>query len=204
LGADASLLESLGMRDRKIEVFGVLDRIFTSGDFNRPRNAVAKSDIDIGMLINWIDENIPKRYPIRSDISNAYQNLSKASLFYEKAGRKSYYGYYRYASILASSGVSMSNSGRVTMLKQYDFPSNIRYLSSSKKDRNAMNSIAERLAPILHTNKKYIIHNYMPMLKTAIEGSIKREGVERTKEIISMQFNLYEDDMEIILGRKLS
>ncbi len=204
LGADPSLLESLGMRDRKIEVFGVLDKIFASRSFQRSRDAVSKSDIDLGMLINWVDENIPKRYPMNKELSDAYESLSRGSMFYEKAGRKSYYGYYRYASVLVSSGVSMANNGSITMLKQYAFPSNIRYLSTSKKDRGAMNSIAERLSTTLHTNKKYIIRNYIPMLKMAIEGSIKRIGVERTREMVSLQFNLYEDDMEAILGRKLS
>lgn len=204
MGAGEDLLESLGMRDRKMEVFGVLDRIFTSRDFSRPRNAVMKSDVDIGMLINWVDENIPKRYPMREELGGAYESLAKASLFYEKAGRKSYYGYYRYASILASSGVSMANNGKVTLLRQYSFPSNIRYLAASKKDRGEMNSIAERLSHVLHTNKKNIIRNYIPMIKAAIEGSVRRVGGERTREVMAMQFNLYEDDIEAILGRKLS
>ena len=204
LGADVELLESLGTRDRKLEVFGVLDKIFTTRNFDMPRNAVAKSDVDLGMLINWIDENIPKRYPMNSELSGAYDSLAAASRFYEKAGRKSYYGYYRYASVLASSGIAMANNGRVTMLKQYAFPSNIRYLSTSKKDRNAMDSIAERLSPMLHTNKKNIIRSYIPMLRAAIEGSIKRVGVEQTKETVAAQFNLYEDDIEAVLGRKLT
>ncbi len=204
LGAGEELLENLGMRDRKMEVFGVLDRIFTSRDFNRPRNAVMRSDVDMGMLINWVDENIPNRYPLKEELGDAYSSLAKASRFYEKAGRKSYYGYYRYASVLASSGVSMANNGRVTLLKQYAFPSNIRYLAASKKDRNEMNSIAERLSSVLHTNKKAIIRNYMPMVKAAIEGSVKRVGTEKTKEIMAMQFSLYEDDIKAILGRKLS
>lgn len=203
-GADDELLENIGMRDRKMEVFGVLDKIFTSRDFQRPRNAVLKSDVDIGMLINWVDENIPNRYPAREELGEAYWNLSRASMFYEKAGRKSYYGYYRYASLLASSGVSMANNGKVTLLKQYAFPSNIRYMSSSKKEREELNSIAERLSPMLHTNKKKIIHSYMPMIKAAIEGSIKRIGMEKTVDTMAIQFNLYESDIEIILGRKIS
>ena len=204
MGAGPELLENIGMRDRKMEVFGVLDRIFTSRDFQRPRNAVAKSDVDMGMLINWVDENIPKRYPMNDELGQAYESLSRASMFYEKAQRKNYYGYYRYASVLASSGVAMANNGRVTMLRQYAFPSNIRYLAASKKDRNEMNSIAERLSPVLHTNKKVIIRSYMPMIKAAIEGSMKRLGAEKTREIMAMQFSLYEDDIEAILGRKLS
>jgi hypothetical protein len=37
-------------------------------------------------------------------------------MFNEKASRKSYYGYLRYASILLSSGVSLANNGNASML----------------------------------------------------------------------------------------
>ena len=168
LGAKPELLDNLGWRDRKLEVFGVLDKFFMSKSFDVPRAAVAKSDIDLGMLINWVDENIPNRYPLPEEISDAYASLASASKFYEKAGRTSYYGYYRYVNVLISSGISLANNGRVTMLRPYVFPSKIRHLSATKGERGALNAAAERLSLVLHTNKKYIIRTYLPMVKKAI------------------------------------
>ncbi len=65
MGAKPELLDNLGMRDRKMEIFGVMDKIFLKPSFDISRSAVTKSDIDLGMLINWVDENIPKRYPFK-------------------------------------------------------------------------------------------------------------------------------------------
>lgn len=203
IGAKDELLENLGMRDRKTEIFGVLDKIFLSGNFDIARNSMTKSDVDIGMLINWIDENITKRYPMKKDVEEAYSNLSLASRFYEKASRTNHYEYFRYASVFASSGIALSNKGRTTMLKQYSFPSNIRYMSSTKGDRINLNSIAERLSPILHTNKKKIIGSYLPILKIAIENSIKKYGKEETLNTVAFSMGIFEDDVEILLGKKL-
>ena len=109
--ADPELIEYLGMRDRKSEIFKVLDRIFLSANFDVARNSLISSDVEIDMLINWVGQNIPNKYTSKFGISEAYENLSKASMFNEKASRKSYYGYLRYASILLSSGVSLSSTG---------------------------------------------------------------------------------------------
>ncbi len=203
IDADEALMENIGLRDRKIEIFGVLDKIFLSNNFDISRSAMARSDLDIGMLINWVDENITKRYPSRRDVNEAYSNLALASKYYERASRTNHYEYFRYASILASAGISIANNGRTTMLKQYAFPSNIRYMSSTKEERSTLNSIADRLSPLLHTNRKKIISSYLPILKIAIENSIKKYGKDETLSKIAFNMGLFDDDVETILGKKL-
>jgi replication factor C large subunit len=61
-GADPELIDNLGMRDRKSEIFKVLDRIFLSANFDVARNSLLSTDIDIDMLINWVGQNIPNKY----------------------------------------------------------------------------------------------------------------------------------------------
>ncbi len=203
VNADEALIESIGLRDRKIEIFAVLDKIFLSNNFDTSRNAMARSDLDIGMLINWIDENITKRYPSKRDINEAYSNLALASKYFERASRTNHYEYFKYASVLASAGISISNKGRTTMLKQYSFPSNIRYMSSTKDERVTLNNIADRLSPLLHTNRKKIISSYLPILKIAIENSIKKYGKDETLSRIAFTMGLFEEDVETILNKKL-
>ncbi len=199
-GAVPELFENLGVRDRKVEVFGVLDKIFSSGNFDISRNAVMKSDLDMEMLMNWIDENVTKRYPASRDIAEAYSTLAVASKFLEKASRTGYYGYLRYANILLSSGVSLSNSGSLTMLRQYSFPSNIRYLSSTKKERSSLAAIAEKLGPMLHTNKRRIIESYLPLLGIMFSEIATRSG-EGAMESVAARYGISEGEAEFILDR---
>jgi replication factor C large subunit len=200
LGAEKELLENLGIRDTKIEIFGVLDKIFLSANFDISRNALAKSNVDTEMVLNWVDENIPTRYTSRQGVNDAYQSLAKASRFYEKAGRTNYWGYLRYVSVLLSSGVSMSNDGFVRMLKPYNFPSRIRYMGNTKQSRSSFNDVAEKLSDKFHTNKKRIIRDYLPLLKISFERSIKDLGSESALEQIERIFGLDGDDVGVITG----
>ncbi len=196
LGAKEDLLDNLGIRDRKIEVFATLDRIFLTGNFDSSRNAMLNSGLDLEMMINWVDENIPNRYILKSSIKDSYIQLSKASMFSNKASRTNYYGYMRYASILTSAGVSLAGRGRVTLLKQYSFPSTIRYLSKTKKDRHSLNNIASKLMPILHSNKRSIINDFLPVLRIMISKAKKEYGEDYTVEFLERKFNLLKDEVE--------
>lgn len=168
VGGDASI-EVLGIRNRKLEVFRVLDKIFTTHSFHSAKNAVDTSDTDLGMLINWVDENIPTRYTTKQAVGRAYSELAVASRFLETAERNRYYGYLKYASVGMSAGVALSNAGNVRFLTPYSFPARIKYYSVTKEKRNLQGKIAGRLTPFLHTNKKEIIQSYLPMFRQMYE-----------------------------------
>ena len=68
-------LEYLAVRNQKVEIFQVLDKIFFSRSFDMAKEAFDNSDIDFDMLIKWIDENIPTRYEAKEAIAEAYGSL---------------------------------------------------------------------------------------------------------------------------------
>lgn len=201
LGAKKELMENIGIRDTKMEIFGLLDKIFLSASFDISRNALAKSSVDLDMVLNWVDENIPNRYTSRKGVSDAYRSLAKASKFYEKANRTNYWGYLRYVSVLLASGVAMSNDGYVRMLKPYNFPSRIRHMGNTKMERGSLNEIAEKLSDKLHTNKRKIMRDYLPLLKVVFQKSIKDLGEESAMMQIEGLFNLNEEDIRFVLGK---
>ena len=200
LGADKELIENIGIRDTKMEIFGVLDKIFTSVNFDISRNAVMKSSVDTDMLLNWVDENIPVRYSSKMSRRDAYYNLAKASRFSAKANRTNYWGYLRYSSVLMSSGVAVSNDGYVKLLRQYSFPSKIRHMSNTKEDRYAMNEIADKLGERLHTSKKKVIRDYLPLMKRIFESEINKLGEKEALEKIKTGYGLETEDIEFILS----
>ncbi len=200
VNAPRELMENIGMRDNKVEIFGVLDKIFLSGSFDVSRNALAKSSVDTDMVLNWIDENIPTRYTSKEEIQGAYESLALASRFYEKAQRTNNYGYLRYASVLMSAGVAVHNYGYVRRLRQYSFPLKIRHLGNTKQERSEASEVAEKLFSRLHTNKKRIIREYMPLLKVMFRKSVNEMGREKAFSEISSATGLEESDIDFILG----
>ncbi|MDE1870411.1 MAG: replication factor C large subunit [Candidatus Micrarchaeota archaeon] len=200
VGAMPELMDNIGTRDRKLEVYGVLDKIFLTKNFDMARNAYMNTDIDGDMLLNWIDENIPNRYSWKSDLVSAYSQLARASFFHGQASRKSYYGYMRYSSILMSSGVSLAVNGETIYHKSYQFPNNIRVLSKSKAGRNALSTALVKLIYILHVHKKDIFNSYLQMLKLMIKEGIKEKGEEETYTFFERTYNLDKDDVKAIVN----
>jgi replication factor C large subunit len=197
--AKPELIESLAMRNRKMEIFGVLDKIFMSKNFDLARFAAASSDVEAGMLINWVDENVPNRYTSKSEIMDSYQSISKASMFFENATRSNYYGYLRYSSVLISSGVATANTGQITMLNNYSFPARIQYLSKVKKGKMALNEIALKLSVVMHTSRKDIIKSGIPMIYMMMKAAEKEgAGKEQIGEFAVHNLNLDEKDIETI------
>ncbi len=198
IGAKPELLEFLGIRDRKSEIFKVLDKIFYSSNFDIARNAMISTEVDMDMLLNWICQNIPNKYLSKVCIYDAYDNLSKASMFSEKASRKSYYGYLRYASILMSSGVSLASNGNVSRLTPYVFPSRISRLSKTKKSRESINKIALKLSAELHANRKTIINDHLPIFNIMINKAIEAYGGEAVQEYMEKVYKLEKEEVAII------
>jgi replication factor C large subunit len=191
-------VEVLGIRNRRLEIFRVLDKIFTTRDFHAAKNAVDTSDTDLEMLMNWVDENIPTRYTSKQAVNRAYSELAFASRFLEAAERNRYYGYLKYASVAMSAGVSLSSVGSIRFLMPYAFPAKIKYFSVTKEKRNLQGKIAGRLTPFLHTNKKEIIQSYLPMFRQIYE-----KGDGERKELISAvleSMELEKDEIDHIKG----
>lgn len=170
IGSPKNVIYNIGLRDKKINIFEVLDKIFFSNTFTAPLIAISKIDMDNNMLINWIEQNIPNKYINNEDRYNAFTMLSKASTFYSRAIKSRYFAYWKYMSIFMSSGIALSKKQYPSILKRYEFPKLILELSSSKKERNIKYIIAEKLKKRIHLNKKRIINEEIGLISQIINS----------------------------------
>lgn len=190
------IIDNLVVRNRKLEVFRVLDKIFMTNSFLSAKIAVESSDIDVDMLINWVDENIPNRYWVKHSIDAAYEHLSFASRFFEMAERVRYYGYIKYTNV-GLAGVSISSAGHMRYISPYAFPSKVKYLSATKQSRGMQSRVASKLSPYLHTNRHEIISSYLPMFKTLF-GKMGDERRDEVADSLENDFKLDKDEVEYL------
>ncbi len=202
MGADPQLRENLGYRSRKVEIFGVLDNIFQTNSFATARAAAQDADVDLSMLINWIEENVPNRYATKKGRYDAMENLSSASKYLESASRTGHYDYLKYSSIFASAGVSLSGGGDFSMLKQYSFPANIRFLSHTKKSRNEMRTIISKLVYKIHAGKQNVSNTYITMFKLMIQRAGQEEGMEKVYDFFESKYSLEKGEVDAIASSK--
>ncbi|MDE1857032.1 MAG: replication factor C large subunit [Candidatus Micrarchaeota archaeon] len=181
--APEEAFESVGLRDRKNDIFVVLDKIFSANTMAASMRAAAttESDLSNDMLINWIEENLPKRYKDSRDLYNALTALSDGSAYLTRANRSQYYTYWRYMKVLVSAGVTLSKSRYPEITERYTFPRIISQLSKSKEERNKGSAIAEKLQRQVHTNSKNVVRSEMRLIsqiaKKALEGEKDKEMV---------------------------
>ncbi|MGC8676376.1 MAG: replication factor C large subunit [Candidatus Micrarchaeia archaeon] len=199
MGAGPDALDYLGVRNQKLEIFRVLDRIFLTCSFETAKSAFDNSDVDFDMLVKWIDENIPNRYYTYDSLGNAYDRLATASAYSNKAGRIGYYSLLRYASILASSGVSIASSGRVKRLGSYAFPKQVKYLSSTKQERLVLNSLAAKLAKRVHASRRELLTGLLPLFRIMLESKAKTLGKDEVAKSLESEFGLEKEEIALLL-----
>lgn len=193
-GKDAA--EMIGMRDRKVDIFTTLDKIFLSNTFSAPIAAAANSDVDKDMLIKWLDENIPKRYTNREDLAKGYDMLSQATIYSSRASRVQYYTYWRYMNAYMTSGIALAKSAYPDRTKRYSFPKTITSLSQSKERRSTRTEIAKKLRKRLHLNMSRVIKFEMPILSRMIKDSLDSGKKDEVYDFFTAKFGLEQKEVD--------
>ena len=198
------ITEVIGLRDRKVDVFRVLDKIFLT-DVSRAMDSQLRSipntDLTNEMLINWIDENVPKRYARKDEMKRAFDSLSYASMFSTRAARSQYYTYWRYMNTFMLSGVALAKKGPPETRERYTFPKFIKDLSASKTDRRKEVEIAEKLQRYFHSSVSGIRSNELRMLAQIVK-KMKTEGTtkDELEDELMRRFQLDEKEVEYVAG----
>lgn len=186
-------LKSLGFRARQENIFKVVEKIFKANTVSEAREARFKSDISGEMLMNWIEENIPRHFKEKKDIGNAFEQLSRADIFEGRIMRRQHYGFKRYSSELMTSGVALSRSRDYGGWIQYQFPGLLRKLSSNKGERNLKKALAKKIGSQLHSSTRAFISNDLFYFKMVFP---------KNPEKYAAQFDLNENEIAFLLGSK--
>lgn len=200
---DEELTEVIGLRDRKVDIFNTLDRIFLTGRISTSLRAIRNIDLDNDMLMKWIDENIPRRYSYGVELSNAFDSLSRASIFASRAVKSQYYTYWRYMNVFMSGGVALSKTHYPVQSRGYAFPKVIKELSGSKSARRQDRGIAEKLQRVFHSSIRSIVRNEMAMISRSAKKSIRTDKDSKGEivDYLASTYLLEGKEVEYLLGR---
>lgn len=200
-GCGSEITDVLGMRDRKIDIFNMLDKIFFANSLSAPLRAIGNTDLQNDMLMRWLDENIPNRYVDMEDLSRAFNYLAEASSYATKAMRSQYYTYWRYMKTFMSSGIALSKGRYPSTAKRYSFPKVVKDLSASKLTRRRGAKIAEKMQSRMHSSIKKIMNGEMKILDIMIRQSLG-SGTPKTEivDYLVRSYGLEEADAKTMVG----
>jgi len=186
---------SLGYRERQQDVFKTLCEIFKGSSVESIRAARFKADIDSEMLSRWIEENIPRHFTKGLDNALAFERLSRADVFNGRIMGRQHYGFLRYSSELMTSAVSLSREHDYHEWVQYQFPSIIRKLGSSKSLRNLKKELGLKIGQKTHSSSHTFAARDLPFLQVAFS---KKENAVA----LSAGLDLNQDEIAFLLGTK--
>ncbi|MFH1779936.1 MAG: AAA family ATPase [Candidatus Micrarchaeota archaeon] len=169
-----------GSRERNEDVFKELLKVFKHG-FNEANQVSNSTDLDL--FFRWVEENIPAEYEDPQEIADAFQWLSKAFVYKGRINNRQYYTLMRYLKPVGLGGVAVSKKNKYAKFTRYQFPSIIRKLSQTKKNRGAIKSAGLKIGSRTHASSKKGIE------------TIKLTGVS---EESSRFYNLSEDENALI------
>ncbi|MBC7080856.1 MAG: replication factor C large subunit [Thermoplasmatales archaeon] len=183
------MLSFLGYRDREMNIFEGIIKIFEAKDIKKAVRTAREIDEEPESLILWIDENLPHLFHF-SDLPSAYYYLSRADVFLGRRWKRQYYGMWSYASDLMSGCVAISRRKEVKGRACY-FPRWLREMAKSKAIRQAKLSAAKKIGEKIHASSKKTLE-IVEILRNLL---ISDEGIK-----ILAKFDLSEDEISAILS----
>jgi len=170
-------LEFLGFREREVNVFNTLPKIFGSKNIKVSRKAIYESDKDSDELFLWIETNLPGVITKAEDLAGAYNLLSKAEIFRRRVHMRQNWRFKGYMTDLMA-GISLFKNEK-TGFFQYKMPERIMILGRTKGSRNLRDSAAFKIGRETHTSKK-TIRSYLPYYKIIFK---KNKNIPESLEI---------------------
>lgn len=145
-----------GERERSTNVFEAVGTVFKTSNYTKSIAASENLDIDLDTFIKWIEENIPAEYEDAGERERAFQWLAKADAMNRRIKKRQYWGLLRYVRAFSHSGVSLSKKEMYRKFTPYQFPSLLKMLSSSRVNRNSLESLSEKLAKQMHCSSRKV------------------------------------------------
>lgn len=156
-----------GQRDSKEDIFKALGKIFRGTDMMDAYRSAFNIGQDPESLIQWIDENLPREYARPADLADAYNYLSRASLFLGRVRRRQNYGLWKYASVLMTAGmvVARSQTQKQIGFVKFQTPAIRKMLNQTKGMRKIRDSLAQKIGTHCHTSIGFARYSLFPFFR---------------------------------------
>jgi replication factor C large subunit len=160
----------LPQRAQEKGIFDVMKGIFSAQGCLEAKLAVEGSSVDIEMVLQWINENIPNQYTNPEERAEAYDWFSKADIFMGRVKRGQMWDLMSYAIELATGGAALARRGPYRFTR-YNFPRRIGMLSRSKEVRGRKREVLKAIGGEMHTSVKKVATEYLPYMEMMVENS---------------------------------
>lgn len=167
----------LRARDRILEPFEVVRRIFWSRYVWQAKANASQTDLDPDTLFEWINENLPRQITDPEDLWRAYEALARADVYRGRIVKTGSWDLLAYVMELMTAGVALAPrndpKSKFRWVK-YQFPEKIRLMSQTKEARALRDSIAAIIGEHVHASKAKVLKDVLPYVKIIFENNVEK------------------------------
>ncbi|MEK6843482.1 MAG: replication factor C large subunit [Candidatus Micrarchaeota archaeon] len=185
--------ETINKRDRESNIFEAVRAVFKTMKYSEALKAgEGYNTSEYDLFIKWLDENIALEYEDIAEQAMAYHWLSRGDIFKGRIMARQNWGYLKYVYAISTAGVALSKKDTYRKFSKYQFPSAIKMLGQTKKNRDLLKGLKRRLAKKIHVSLDDA-REFLPIL-TGIDGF--NGYMELTEDEISFSSELYKHEKD--------
>jgi replication factor C large subunit len=187
----------LAYRDRKEVIFTVLRQVLYGKSCNAAKQAVAMADVDLDMLFEWIYENTPYHFNVKSELASAMEYLAMADLFKARIQKTQNWKLLRYVIDFMTAGVATArHESKPSGWIPFRFPQRIKALSISRATRNQENEIGKKIKRKMHLSTRVAKKEVLPYLRIIFDNNPQMAAG------LTSWFNFTEEEVNHVAGGK--
>ncbi len=153
---ELSDIEKISKKDERSTIFDAVGITLNSETPSKVKTALHVEE-DPTLVMEYIAENIPRRYKKKNDLKKAYENIAKADLYFGRAQRSRNYGYWKYATDFMGVGVSSSKESKYKGFSKIVTPTIFSKMSKNRGKRNLRDEIAKKMSDKMHISNSVAI-----------------------------------------------
>ncbi|MFC1768226.1 replication factor C large subunit [Nanoarchaeota archaeon] len=184
-------IETLSEREHSETIINALTKIFKTTDLDVAIKSFDYVSGDIKQYMLWIDENLPKEYDSQPDISNAYNNISKADIFNRRIMNRQYWRFLVYINAYLSAGIALSKQNKYKKMTMFSPPGRLLKIFWANQRSFKKKSIGQKI--FLHDSLKDFIKNDFPYINEACKND------KNLAKAIAEQYELDKDELNYLL-----
>ena len=192
-------LASLDSREQLESVPQALVKVFKTKQLDIALHAFDAVDEEPDQLLAWVQENLPSEYTLPSDLARAYDYISKADIMRRRIRRWQYWRLLVYVSAYMTGGVAVSKDEKNPAFIPYKQTMRGLFIWQANMKYAKRKSIAEKLAPALHTSSKQVINHVIPYLQGMFRSAAPRAAAMTAG--IAESYDLDEDEVAWLKGK---
>jgi replication factor C large subunit len=180
-------LQVVGHREREADIFSILPAIFRSKSVRAAKKVMWECDKDPDDIFWWIEANIQSQFSTAEGVAKAFDMLSRADMYRHKVMVQQNWAFKGYM-VDMMSGISLSGDNREGFVP-FRPPDKLIQMGATRQRREQINSVCERFGAYVHTSRKVVKRDYLPLLRQLL----KEKGIRIPKET-----GLTEEDVKVI------